>query len=181
MRHCRSRHIEPPHSPWRSARALGELLPWLFREGIHHNAESYKEIEKNVVGRKPCFDCWSQVAGHCSESWPSRICDSACMRRFPVRRLSGQNRIFWDHFRLAGHSPRTHRGPLITRLIRLFCWRSRWIQINHEGYPQTCEPSQKVKIKGDSALPFSEENSQKRVTFHSMSTGLPEAEGVGQQ
>jgi hypothetical protein len=38
-----------------------------------------------------------------------------------------------------------------------------------------------VKIKGGSALQFSEENSQKRVTFHSMSTGLPEAEGVGQQ
>jgi hypothetical protein len=52
------------------------------------------------------------------------------------------------------------------------------MQINHEGYPQTCEPSQKVKIKDDSALPFSAENSQKRVTFHSMSTGLPEAEGL---
>jgi hypothetical protein len=62
--------------------------------------------------------------------------------------------------------PGTHRGPLITGLIRLFCWRTWWIQINHEGYPQTCEPSQKFEIKGNSALPFSEENSQKRVTFH---------------
>jgi hypothetical protein len=63
-------------------------------------------------------------------------------------------------------SPGTHRGPLVTGLTRLFCWRTRWIQINHEGYPQTCEPSQKVKIKGDPAMPFFEENSQKRVTFH---------------
>lgn len=61
---------------------------------------------------------------------------------------------------------RTASKILAADHYQLFCWRTRWIQINHDGYPRTCEPSQKVKIKGDSALPFSEENSQQRVTFH---------------
>src|SRR5277367_2664023 len=106
-----------------------------------------------------------------------------CAQRLSSGRIVGNPEVtpIWSYFPVGGRSPGTHRVPLITGLTRLFCWRTQWIQINREGYPQTCEPSQKAKIKGDSALPFSKENSQKRVTFHSMSTGLPEAEGVGQQ